>query len=1129
MTIDVFTINDVKPGTHWQGISAAGYALKLANASQKIDKPFILLTPDTATAIRLENNLRFFGQTKVWQLPDWETLAYDHFSPHNEIISQRLHTLHQLPLLTQGIVIVPVATLMQRIAPPAYINSHYFCLRIGDIFGVSQRRQNFIHYGYRLVEQVLAHGEFAIRGGIIDVYPMGSDYPLRIELFDNEIESLRCFDPDSQRSLAKLEQFTVLPAHEFPLDDAAIVLFRQQWRSQFAGNPANCPIYRDVSEGLSPAGIEYYLPLFFEQTASLFDYFPNNALIVTQTANLPAMQQHWQAINARYQQYCHDVQRPLLAPDKLFLSADETEQKIVDLQAINLDIQADKLPDVSIDNHQRLGKLQDFLRTSNTRVLLCAESAGRLDALQHLLQKNQLQANYQPSWQDFLHADDQLAITIARIDVGLPIQSANITVIAESQLFDEQVMQRRRRKTTHTDNQTIINNLAELAVGMPVVHIDHGVGRYLGLETLSSGEQIAEYLTIEYADNNKLYVPVTNLQLISRYGGIDNDNVNLHHLSGQQWQKAREKAAKRAYDVAAELLEVHAQRASRCGVQFDLPKLAYQQFAQSFGFEETPDQQQTITQVINDMTSDKPMDRLVCGDVGFGKTEVAMRAAFIAVHNNKQVAVLVPTTLLAQQHYTNFCDRFADSAINIALLSRFRSRSEQSQTLTGMANGNVDIVIGTHKLLQKDIDFARLGLLIIDEEHRFGVRQKETLKALRAEVDMLTLTATPIPRTLNMALSDVRDLSIIATPPAKRLAIKTFTHRFEWPLIREAIMRELARGGQVYYLHNRVDTIMARARDLQELLPEATVVVGHGQMPEKQLEKVMTDFYHQRFTILLCTTIIETGIDVPTANTIIIERADKFGLAQLHQLRGRVGRSHHQAYAYLLTPEQSVLTSDAKKRLEAISQLEDLGVGFTLATHDLEIRGAGEFLGDEQSGHIQNVGFSLYMTFLERAVESIKSGKQVDFSKPSTPPIDIDLGISTIIPDDYVPDIHTRLVLYKRLSSAKDAEQLQELQVEMIDRFGILPLACQHLFAVTAIKQQAELIGIEKIRISGDWLRIEFQAQANIDPLRIIQLVQKNSQQYQLQAANILRMQLSDNDERLQAVEQLLQYLSGTN
>ncbi|TPW18309.1 MAG: transcription-repair coupling factor (superfamily II helicase), partial [Halothiobacillaceae bacterium] len=1033
----------------------------MANTAQRHPGPLIIITADTPSATQLEYELRFFlgdeRETPLLPFPDWETLPYDLFSPHQDIISQRLTTLYRLPQLQRGIVIAPVATLMHRIAPCHYLQGSSFLLDAGQKLNLEETRRRLEAAGYQYVSQVMEHGEFTVRGSLLDLFPMGSPHPYRIDLFDDEVESIRTFDPESQRSIEKIKRIELLPAREFPLTKEAITRFRQRYRETFTGDPNTANVYRDISNGLASAGIEYYLPLFFEETATLFDYLPPSSLVVCMAAIGEAADQFWHESSERYEQRRHDIRRPLLPPARLFLQNNELFQAInhfprIDLvegeatsQAAHIHYTTTLPPELPIQTRtpHPLGALLAFLMEHPaSRLLFAAESTGRRETLLELLADEELRPTPYSSWREFLADDQPLGITVAPLDRGLLLASPAITVITEPQLFGEQALQRRRRKTSRRgsgDVHAIVRDLSELQPGSPVVHEEHGVGRYVGLQTLAVGGVETEFLTLEYAGGDKLYVPVSSLQLISRYTGASSDNAPLHKLGTDHWQKAREKAAKKAYDVAAELLEIYARREARQGHAFASPDAQYKAFAATFPFEETPDQEKAIKEVIADMTSRRPMDRLICGDVGFGKTEVALRAAFMATQGGYQVAVLVPTTLLAQQHYQNFQDRFADWPIRVEVLSRFRSKKEQDQVIDGITKGTVDIVIGTHKLLQEDVKFRQLGLVIIDEEHRFGVRQKERMKALRADVDILTLSATPIPRTLNMAVSTLRDLSIIATPPSRRLAIKTFVQEWSDATIQEACLREIKRGGQVYFLHNDIDTIDKIARTLEALIPEATVRIGHGQMSERDLERVMLDFYHHRFNILVCTTIIETGIDIPTANTIIINRADRFGLAQLYQLRGRVGRSHHRAYAYLLVPHKKSITKDAEKRLDAIASLEELGAGFTLAVHDLEIRGAGELLGEEQSGQIQEIGFSMYMEMLDRAVKSLKRGEQPVFDPSLANTTEIDLNITALIPGDYLPDVHSRLVLYKRIANAETADDLRELQVEMIDRFGLLP------------------------------------------------------------------------------------------
>jgi len=1136
-----------KPGDRvfWGGLHGSAFGLVISAAAQHHSGPMVVITADVHAASLLEYELRFYiadhDALPVLTFPDWETLPYDNFSPHQDIISQRLTTLYQLPSLQRGILIVPISTLMHRLPPRAWLEGSSLLLDVGAKVDLDQFRKRLEGAGYQCVSQVMEHGEFAVRGSLIDLYPMGSPLPYRIDLFDNEVDSIRIFDAESQRSLESVKHIRFMPAREFPFDKDAVTRFRQTYRASFEGDPQKSVIYRDVSNSLAPPGIEYYLPLFFEHTQTLFDYLPRTSILITTEGVEQASADFWNEIGERYEQHRYDRERPLLAPASVFLQANEVmgaSQAFprVSIQRADTDNRAgacnyatQPTPSLTLTPRapQPAAALLEFVAGFHGRVLFAAETAGRRETLLELLKGSHLQPVACDSWQTFLASGCIVGITVAPLEHGLLIDEPRITVIAEPQIFGEQVMQRRRRKTRGRDPDALVRSLVELSIGAPVVHEEHGVGRYLGLQNLTLGDIETEFLTLEYAGGDKLYVPVSSLHLISRYSGATPEQAPLHKLGGEQWQRAKRKAAEQVRDVAAELLDVYARRAARKGHAFPAADEQYAAFVAGFPFEETPDQQAAIQDVIADMVSGKPMDRLVCGDVGFGKTEVAMRAVFLAVHGGKQVAVLVPTTLLAQQHYENFKDRFADWPIRIEMLSRFRSKKEQDVALEGIADGKVDIIIGTHKLLQGDVKFKNLGLVVIDEEHRFGVRQKERFKALRAEVDVLTLTATPIPRTLNMALSGMRDLSVIATPPARRLAVKTFVREWNKALIQEACLREIKRGGQVYFLHNEVDTIEKMALEIEALVPEARVRVAHGQMRERELEHVMLDFYHQRFNVLVCTTIIETGIDVPSANTIVINRADKFGLAQLHQLRGRVGRSYHRAYAYLIIPPRSLITADAVKRLEAIESLEELGAGFTLATHDLEIRGAGELLGEDQSGQMQEIGFTLYSELLERAVKALKSGKQPSLEQPLDTHAEIDLHIPALIPDDYLPDVHARLVMYKRIASAANEEELRELQVEMIDRFGLLPEPAKNLFQVTELKLRARPLGIRKIEAGPAGGRIIFNAEANIDPRTIIQLIQTQPRSYKLDGQDKLRFTLPmpDNAARIKQVGEVLDKL----
>ncbi len=1130
----------------WGRLYGSAWGLAIAAAAQRRQGPLLVVTAGMPEAMRLEAEIRFYSQDParpVLIFPDWETLPYDVFSPHQDIVSQRLATLYQLPTLERGVLIVPVATLMQRLAPREYLDATSLVLDVGQRFPLDEMRARLEAAGYRCVSQVFEHGEFAVRGSLIDLYPMGSPVPYRIDLFDEEVESIRTFDPETQRTSEQVQSVRLLPAREFPLTEEAIARFRHAYRVAFEGNPQNSPIYRDVSQGLAPAGIEYYLPLFFPRTQTLFDYLPPAMLLMVTEDAETAAKDVWKQIEERYEQGRHDLERPLLPPEQLFLPTAQLSGKLEEFQRVTLqrfeitplagyaervvNYATTTSPPLTVDRRSRTptAALESFLLEYRGRVLFAAESVGRREALRDTLQRSGVRPQEFAGWREFVASDAPVGLTITPIEHGLQLEDPAIAVITEPQLFGEKVLQRRRRPTASAQaTENVIRNLTELQIGAPVVHEEHGVGRYLGLQMLTVGGTETEFVVLQYADDTKLYVPVSSLHLISRYTGTSPEHAPLHRLGSDQWQRAKRKAAEHARDVAAELLDIYARRAARQGHSFRLSEDDYAAFAAAFPFEETPDQLDAINAVIGDMVSPRPMDRVVCGDVGFGKTEVAMRAAFVAVQGGKQVAVLVPTTLLVQQHHQNFLDRFADWPVRIEGLSRFRSKKQQDEVLKGVADGTVDIVIGTHKLLQENVMFKRLGLVIIDEEHRFGVRQKERFKALRAEVDVLTLTATPIPRTLNMALSGLRDLSVIATPPAHRLAVKTFVSEWNKALIYEACLREIKRGGQVYFVHNDLDTIERKARELQELVPEATIRIAHGQMRERELEQVMLDFYHQRFNILVCSTIIESGIDVPSANTIIINRADRFGLAQLHQMRGRVGRSHHRAYAYLIIPPRNLMTPDAVKRIEAIESLEDLGAGFMLATHDLEIRGAGELLGEEQSGQIQEIGFTLYSELLERAVADLKAGRQPALDRPLDHGPEIDLQVPALIPETYLPDVHTRLIMYKRIANAANADELWDLQVEMIDRFGLLPDPTKNLFRITELKQKAAPLGIRKIEAGPGGGRILFGAEPHVDPLKIIQLIQKQPKTYKLDGKDKLRFiqELADGEARMQAVEKLL-------
>ncbi|MFW2422116.1 MAG: transcription-repair coupling factor [Porticoccaceae bacterium] len=1128
----------------WTGLAGSASALAVFTAAQQHQGLSVVVTATAREASALRDAIDFYSASEpltVVELPDWETLPYDIFSPHQDIISQRIATLAALPSLVQGILIAPLSTLMHRLPPTDYVASQSFSYQVGGTVDRQALITQLTRAGYQRVETVFEHGEFALRGAIVDIFPMGNELPLRLDLLDDELDTLRTFDPESQRTIDSIAAIELLPAREFPLDRDGINRFLNNWHIQFDGRGAKSTLYQDVEAGIAPQGIEYYLPLFFEQTATLFDYLPENTLMFNSGALEDKAGEFWQDVTERYSEYGVDPERPILPPATLFLSIDQLFAGFKQCPTIILEkktistahsdsINSIELPDVAIDakRDNPLIALQAFLAGQpDLRVLLCSESAGRREALLELLQKSALQAQAVEGWQEFLSSDFSLAITVGGLDESVILPNLGVAVITEAALFGQQVLQRRRRSKASSQSENHFKSLAELQVGAPVVHLDHGIGRYHGLVTLEVDKSTQEFLQLRYADDANIYVPVGSLNLISRYGGSDPELAPLHKLGNDRWSKARAKAAEQVRDSAAELLEIYAKRAARKGFRCSDDERDYLAFCADFPFETTADQQEAIDAVRRDQLAEQPMDRLICGDVGFGKTEVAMRAAFTAVNSGQQVIVLVPTTLLAHQHLENFRDRFANWPVRVEELSRFRSGKEQQDVLAALNNGRVDILISTHKLLHSKIDTERLGLLIIDEEHRFGVHQKEQIKALRAEVDILAMTATPIPRTLNMAMHSIRDLSIIATPPARRLSVKTFIRQNESRIVREAVLREVLRGGQVYYLHNDIKSINRCAEELAALLPEARIEVAHGQMRERELEKIMSDFYHQRFNVLVCTTIIETGIDIPSANTIVMERADKLGLAQLHQLRGRVGRSHHQAYAYLLTPDKRALTRDAEKRLEAIAAADHLGSGFTLATNDMEIRGAGELLGEEQSGHIQAVGFTLYMDMLARAVKALQSGK-IPASGLEGPTItEIDLHCPALIPDDYLPDVNARLMLYKRIANVEQSSELRELQVEMIDRFGLLPEAAKMLLAVTELKLRAIALGVDKIEMNSSGGRIVFNNTTPIEPLAIIQLMQSNPERYRLRGGDqlILHSEQPSAADRLNGAEEIIDIL----
>ncbi|OLQ94272.1 transcription-repair coupling factor [Vibrio ponticus] len=1119
-------------------LPGSALALAIAELAEQHQGHTLLATPDPQTALKLQQELEQFSSQTVTLFPDWETLPYDNFSPHQEIISDRIARLYQLPTQNEGITIVPISTLLQRQSPREFLMQHTLMVKTGDLYSLDKLRMQLEKSGYRHADQVFGPGEYASRGSIIDLFPMGSRDPFRIDFFDDEIDTIRTFDPENQRSIDDVSEIRLLPAHEFPTSEAAIEDFRIRWRQRFEARREPESVYMQVSKGTWPAGIEYWQPLFFEQTETLFDYIADNTQLLTVGNIEAAIDTFLTDVDYRYDQRKVDPLRPLLPPDELWLKKDElfSQFKLLPQLALSIEPVSEKqgrfnpnispLPELKVQhqNKEPMAALRQFSETYHGKVIFSVESEGRREALLELLQRIKLRPIECETFCDALAHKEKFTLVLGAAEHGFLYGDEQIAFICESDLLGDRVIQRRRKDRKTTNSDAVIRNLAELKPGQPVVHIDHGIGRYLGLQTLEAGGMTTEYVTLEYQNEAKLYVPVASLNLISRYSGGAEESAPLHKLGGEAWAKARRKAAEKVRDVAAELLDVYAKRELKPGYKFALDRGQYATFKSGFPFEETDDQSTAINAVLSDMCQAKAMDRLVCGDVGFGKTEVAMRAAFVATDNGKQVAVLVPTTLLAQQHFENFRDRFANLPIRVEVLSRFKTAKEQKQVLQDIADGKVDLVVGTHKLLSSDIQFKDLGLLIVDEEHRFGVRQKEKMKAMRADVDILTLTATPIPRTLNMAMSGMRDLSIIATPPARRLAIKTFVRQREDAVVREAILREIMRGGQVYFLHNQVETIEKVAADLEKLVPEARITVAHGQMRERELEKVMNDFYHQRFNLLVCTTIIETGIDVPTANTIIMDRADHLGLAQLHQLRGRVGRSHHQAYAYLLTPHPKAMTKDAIKRLDAIASLEDLGAGFTLATHDLEIRGAGELLGDEQSGQIQSVGFTLYMEMLEQAVEALKEGKEPSLDDLLREQTEVEMRIPALLPDDYIPDVNTRLSMYKQIASVADKDELDGLKVELIDRFGLLPDATKNLLSVAELKLSAAKLKVKKIEAHDKGGYIEFYPDADINPMYLVKLLQSQPQKFAMEGPTKFKftLPLVDRRQRIQFVTDML-------
>ncbi|MCU4423090.1 transcription-repair coupling factor [Acinetobacter sp. WU_MDCI_Abxb74] len=1139
--ISQLNLQQLKAGEkRWVGsLLGSSAALLFKEIAVQHSSLLVVVARNNQHVAQLESELEFYG-IKPTIFPDWEILPYDRLSPHQDIVSERLAILSNMP--QKGVLLLSASTLAQRVAPYSWVLGEHFDIHVGQKFDLEQQKLRLVQAGYHLVDTVYDHGEFAVRGSIMDIFASGQEAPIRIDLFDDEIDTLKFFDPETQRTTTTLKSFTVLPAKEFPLKEARSI-FRDRYSELFpTANPKKNPIYQDVLEGIASPGIEFYLPLFFDKSqmeaqSTLATYFPKNCIVITTNDVDTDLTNFWKEVFRRYEDRRHNADQPILPPEELFIAPNhllnalnQFPRMLVSAEAVEekagaLNFKVEPPPKLAVDpkKEKPFAVVKKYIDEANHPVLLVAESAGRRESLRDGLRASLGDIPGVDSFEQFQTSQFAIAITNAPLDRGL-LLTDQLSVISENQLYEHRVVQRRRKRQQEVSEEFLIRSLTELSIDAPVVHIDHGVGRYAGLVTLAIEGQDYEFLQLNYAEGAKVYVPVTNLHLISRYSGGDPDLAPLHKIGSDAWSKAKRKALEQIHDVAAELLHIQARRQSKPGFGFELDQSLYMQFASGFAYEETLDQANAIEATLHDMQQARPMDRLVCGDVGFGKTEVAMRAAFVAVQNGKQVAVLVPTTLLAQQHYESFKDRFADWPVRIEVLSRFGSNKTHTKNIEDLIAGKVDIVVGTHKLLQENVQFKDLGLMVVDEEHRFGVRDKERIKALRADVDMLTLTATPIPRTLNMAFSGMRDLSIIATPPARRLAVKTFVQEHTEASIKEAILRELLRGGQVYFLHNEVDTIERAAENLRVLVPEARVAVAHGQMRERELEQVMQQFYHKEFNVLVCSTIIETGIDVPNANTILIERADKLGLAQLHQLRGRVGRSHHQAYAYLLVPSLKHLKGDAEKRLDAIQRASTLGAGFMLATEDLEIRGAGELLGEQQSGSMQAIGYSLYMEMLEKATKAIQQGKTPNFDAPLSLTAEINLHIPALIPDEYLGDVHQRLLFYKRISNTATQEKLDNIRMELIDRFGVPPQSVKHLFSVHQIRLKAEHLGITKIDINTQGGNIEFSPDTPVQAISIIQLMQKHPTYYRMEGGQRLKVmvQLEEHEKRIQFINDLL-------
>ena len=1127
----------------WQGLHGAAEGLAICHSATLFEGLLVVVVQDVRRLHMLEAEIDFFQDPiepiPVHRLLDWECLPYDLFSPHPDITSQRLRTLSRLPQIKRGILLLTLETLIQRLPPKPFILEQSFSLEVGEPLDMEAMRERLSNSGYRLVGQVMAPGEFAVRGGLFDIFAMGARYPFRLDLFGEIIEGIRLVDPATQRSAESTTTISLLPAREFPITSESIDLFRQNFRRLFEGDPQQQQIYREVSRGNPSQGIDYYFPLFFENTGTLFDYLPDAVGWVIDRALPEASNTFWSGIHDRHALVAQDPERHVLPPHYLFQTTQELTEKMSDQQVIHLTqgsgsivSYGTKLPGeypVETDKDSPYNSLISHLRTTNRTILIVADSLGRKEVLKEIIESYGFNST-DSHWKGITGRDPTVInFSVGSLERGLILENEQIEVISNTQLYGRRVTRERRSERSARDPHSIIRSLAELNIGDPIVHDEHGVGRYLGLQTLGIEQQDTEFLALEYRDGDRLYVPVLSLDVVNRYIGGQADQITLNKLGTEDWRRSKQRAQEKTYDVAVELLELQAARQGRVGLAMEIPGREYVSFSSRFPYEETPDQLSAMSEVLTDLESGNPMDRMICGDVGFGKTEIALRAAFIAVHNNKQVAVLVPTTLLAQQHFNTFAERFSGTAINIGLLSRFRGAADNKTLLSALRDGTPDIVIGTHRLLQTDVAFKDLGLLIIDEEHRFGVRQKERLKQLRREVDILALTATPIPRSLNLGLSGLREISVIGTPPKDRLAVKTFVRQWSDALIRDACLRELHRAGQIYFLHNSVQTIHRTADQLRTLIPEATIGIAHGQQPERELERVMQDFYHQRFNLLICTTIIESGIDIPSANTIIINRADRMGMAQLHQLRGRVGRSNHQAYAYLIVPPPESMTNNAERRLDAISSLSELGAGFALASHDLEIRGAGQLLGEKQSGAIDEIGFSLYSDYLHRAIRELSIGDHAQGAFVEPCAVDINLNVTALLPEDYLPDVHERLVFYKRLANTTHREEIKELQLEAIDRFGLLPEAARTLFRVTKIKLAAGLIGIEKLHLGRHGGEIRLSEQTSADPAFLLQMIHDAPEDYRIRPDNVIHLTapLEMPELRLDRAEAIVAALSG--